>query len=110
MIYLETDLTQTKGWFLGPWNSDLSIPIGWATQGIDEPHLHAQMNEVYLVARGHSTALVNGEEVNLKVGDVLVVEPGEVHTFTKSSPDYLHFVLQSPFVKGDKVLKGERVV
>ena len=91
----------------------------------------------------------------MKIGDVLVVEPGEAHTFTQSSPDtrlkrgchnviaklhevrasevtlikwehpiggderlrmsrcdtlkslwydYLHFVLQSPFVKGDKVV------
>ena len=110
MIHLETDFTQAKGWFLGPWNSDLPIPIGWATQGIDEPHVHIEMNEVYLVARGHSTALVDGEEVNLNAGDILVVEPGEVHTFMQSSSDYLHFVLQSPFVKGDKVLKGERVV
>ena len=83
---------------------ELHLPIGWATQGVDEPHHHAQMNEVYLVARGQSTAIVSGEEVNLKAGDVLVVEPGEAHTFTQSSPDYLHFVLQTPFVEGDKVV------
>jgi hypothetical protein len=34
---------------------------------------------------------------------MLVVEPGEVHTFTESSPDYFHFVVQAPFVKGDKI-------
>ena len=62
------------------------------------------MNEVYLVARGQSTAVVDGEEANLNVGDVLVVEPGEHHTFKENSPDYLHFVLQSPFVKGDKIV------
>jgi hypothetical protein len=33
---------------------------------------------------------------------VLVVEPGEVHTFTASSEDYLHFVVQAPFVAGDR--------
>ena len=109
MIHLETDFTQAKGWLLGPWDSDLSVPIGWATRGIDEPHLHAQMWEVYLVARGQSTASVAGQEVNLNAGDVLVVEPGETHTFTYSSPDYLHFVLQSPFVKGDKVTKGKHI-
>ncbi len=38
----------------------------------------------------------------LGAGDVLVVEPGEVHTFESSSPDYLHFVIQTPFVAGDK--------
>ncbi len=104
MIHLVADFTQAKGWFIGPWNAELNIPIGWATQGIDESHHHTQMNEVYLVARGWGTAVVSGEEVELKIGDVLVVEPGEAHTFTQSSPDYLHFVLQSPYVKGDKVV------
>ena len=35
---------------------------------------------------------------------MLVVEPSEVHTFIESSEDYLHFVLQTPFTVGDKVL------
>ena len=103
MIHSKTDFTQAKGWLLGPWNSRLNFPVGWATQGVDEPHHHAQMNEVYLVAQGQSTAAVGGKEVDLNAGDVLVVEPGEAHTFTQSSPDYLHFVLQTPFAKGDKV-------
>ena len=32
---------------------------------------------------------------------MLIVEPGETHTFIDSSDDYLHFVIQAPFVKGD---------
>lgn len=39
----------------------------------------------------------------LAAGDMLVVEPGEPHTFVSSSPDYLHFVVQTPFMPGDKV-------
>ena len=104
MIHSKTDFTQPKGWLLGPWNSRLSIPIGWATQGIDEPHFHTQMNEVYPVARGSSTVVVSSEEVELKVGDVLVVEPGERHTFMESSSDYLHVILQSPSLKGNKIV------
>ena len=33
---------------------------------------------------------------------MLVVQPGESHTFVSSSEDYLHFVIQAPFVGGDK--------
>lgn len=62
------------------------------------------MFEVYLVARGASTAVVNGVVVELVAGDLLVVEPGESHTFTASSDDYLHFVVQAPFAEGDKRL------
>jgi mannose-6-phosphate isomerase-like protein (cupin superfamily) len=62
----------------------------------------SQMCEVYLVARGSSTIRVGDEKVGLTAGDMLVVEPGEAHTFHSSSQDYLHFVVQAPFVKGDK--------
>ena len=34
---------------------------------------------------------------------MLVVEPGTPHTFLNSSNDYLHFVVQAPFVTGGKV-------
>lgn len=92
-----------KGWFVGPWNSGVPVAVGWADRGVDVPHRHDVMSEVYLVARGTSVALVDGVQVPLSSGDMLVVEPGEEHTFVSSSPDYLHFVVQAPFVRGDKV-------
>lgn len=63
------------------------------------------MYEIYLIARGTSTALVNEREVHLGAGDILVVEPGEAHTFLSSSEDYFHFVVQTPFVVGDKQVR-----
>jgi quercetin dioxygenase-like cupin family protein len=93
-----------KGWFLGPWNSPVPAALGWATRGVNEPHRHDHMYEIYLVARGESTAVVAGSAVQLQPGSVLVVEPGEDHTFVDSSEDYLHFVVLVPFSKGDKIL------
>jgi mannose-6-phosphate isomerase-like protein (cupin superfamily) len=92
-----------KGWFVGPWNSALPIAVGWADRGVDDPHRHDQMYEIYLVARGRSTARVAGRDVHLGPGDMLVVEPGEAHTFLSSTEEYLHFVVQAPFHPGDKV-------
>lgn len=103
MIHLSSD-DKPKGWLVGPWNSALPVPIGYANRGMNEKHYHAQMYEVYLVARGQSTAVVNSQEVSLAAGDVLVVEPNEVHTFADSSDDYLHFVVHAPNVRGDKHL------
>ena len=94
--------TSGKGWFVGPWNSAVPIGIGFCDTGFDDPHVHDEMFEVYLIARGSSTAIVDGQAVALAAGDLLIVEPGEQHTFTKSSDDYLHFVIQTPFVRGDK--------
>ncbi|AWR87851.1 hypothetical protein [Meiothermus taiwanensis] len=34
-----------KSCFAGPWDSSLPVPVGYANQGIEEPHLHAQMYE-----------------------------------------------------------------
>lgn len=77
------------------------VPVEYA----NEKHYHERMFQIYLVARGQSVIVVNGTEFTSRQGDVLVVEPGEVHTFASSSKDYLPFVIHAPFVQGDKVIR-----
>ncbi len=98
-----------KGWYTGPWDSDLNISIGYANEGVDEPHLHRQMTEIYFMARGTVEMRVESDTVVLVEDDVIVIEPGEAHTFLSSSPDHFHFVIQTPGLIGedaraDKVL------
>jgi mannose-6-phosphate isomerase-like protein (cupin superfamily) len=95
------DYTVEKGWYLGPWNSRIDIAIGYAHCGIDEPHLHTVLHEVYLVAQGRSTVRVEQQTLELKAGDVLVLEPGEAHTFLDYSNDYFHFVIHTPGMAGE---------
>jgi mannose-6-phosphate isomerase-like protein (cupin superfamily) len=90
-----------KGWYAGPWNSSLAISVGYATAGIDEPHQHTAITEVYLIAQGTAEIRIEQETVALAAGDILIVEPGEAHTFLASSPDYLHFVIHTPGVAGE---------
>lgn len=104
MIHKKLDMDNPKGWYVGPWNSNVPVPIGYANEGIDENHFHSEMYEIYLVAKGTATAVVNKERVVLKKGDILVVEPREHHTFLESSEDYLHFVIHSSFKEGDKTM------
>jgi mannose-6-phosphate isomerase-like protein (cupin superfamily) len=87
--------TDPKGWIGGSWNWDLPVEIGYTTEAIDEPHRHRRQIEAYLVASGTATALVDGVSVPLSAGDVLVVEPHEVRSFTASSADYRCFVLHA---------------
>jgi quercetin dioxygenase-like cupin family protein len=82
-----------KGWLAGPWESSLPIAIGYATEGVDAPHRHAMVTEVFLVAAGEVTVVVDRAEVRLVPGDVLIVEPDEVRSFVASSDDYRCFVL-----------------
>jgi mannose-6-phosphate isomerase-like protein (cupin superfamily) len=90
-----------KGWYAGPWNSPLGISVGYACTGVDEPHLHTQICEIYLIACGSAIARVGEQSINLQGGDMLVVEPGEPHTFLDSTPDYFHFVIHWPGVMGE---------
>jgi mannose-6-phosphate isomerase-like protein (cupin superfamily) len=99
---------RAKGWLCGPWDSDLGISVGYANEGVDEPHVHRQMTEVYFFARGTATMRVEQETVELAQDQVLVVEPGEAHTFLASSPDHFHFVIQTPGLYGQDA-KADKV-
>jgi quercetin dioxygenase-like cupin family protein len=104
MILARKDAARpAKGWYRELFHPALPF-IGFANQGINDQHYHRQLYEVYLVARGSSTIAVDEIAITLHTGDVIVIEPGEVHTFVKSTPDYCHFVLHCPPVSGDKVI------
>jgi mannose-6-phosphate isomerase-like protein (cupin superfamily) len=84
-----------KGWYSRHWESASPIWIGYANMGIDELHVHSQITETYLVARGTAEIRIEHDTIVLTAGDMLVVEPGEAHTFLTSSSDYFHFVLHT---------------
>lgn len=54
MRVVRSNFTSQKGWHTGPWDSDLPISVGYANAGIDEPHLHERITEIYLIANGTS--------------------------------------------------------
>ncbi len=101
------DPSVSKGWYVGPWNSGLTVSVGYANEGIDEPHVHRRITEIYLVARGTSEMRVEQETITLEAGDMVVIEPGEAHTFLSSSPEYFHFVVHVPGLSAEEV-RAER--
>lgn len=92
----KADPAAAKGWYAGPWNWDLPIAVGYAHSGVDEPHFHRHMTEIYLVGQGCSEIRVEKETIALEAGDMLVLEPGEAHTFLCHSADYFQLVLHLP--------------
>jgi mannose-6-phosphate isomerase-like protein (cupin superfamily) len=98
----KSDPNAVKGWYVGPWNSDLTVSVGYANAGVDEPHVHSRVTEIYLVAQGTSEIRVEQETITLRAGDMIAVEPGEAHTFLSSSPDYFHFVAHVPGLSGEE--------
>ena len=107
MIHKKNNIENPKGWYSGPWNSNLEIPIGYANEGINELHVHEEMYEVYLIAKGWSIIKIDNNITKLEAGDMIVVEPNEIHTFIENSDDYFHFVIHTPFVKNDKKIIKE---
>jgi mannose-6-phosphate isomerase-like protein (cupin superfamily) len=103
------DKAQAKGWYCGPWDSDLGISLGYANAGVDEPHLHQRMTEIYFMARGTAIMRVEDKTIELVQDQILVVESGEVHTFLSSSPDHFHFVIQVPGLQGEEA-KADKVL
>ena len=104
MIIARNDESKpAKGWYGELFHPSLPA-IGFANQAIDACHYHRELYEIYLVARGSSTIIVNDTPRSLSAGDIIVVEPGEVHTFVENTPDYFHFVLHCPPIRGDKVV------
>ncbi|MBZ0301813.1 MAG: AraC family ligand binding domain-containing protein [Anaerolineae bacterium] len=111
-MQLERAGTAEKGWTVGPWNANLAIAIGYANTGIDEPHAHQAQTEIYLVARGSAQIRVEQASFDLSAGDIVVIEPGEAHTFLSSSPDYFHYVIHAPGPTGqvDKVMVSRELL
>jgi len=48
--------------------------------------------------------------VHLSQNDVLVIEPGEAHTFLAASPDYFHFVVHTPGLPDGQAKKDKKRV
>lgn len=109
-MQLEKADVNAKGWFAGSWNSDLEISVGYANEGIDEPHVHSEITEIYLIARGQAVIRVEKQNVDLTSGDMLILEAGEAHTFLSSTPDYFHFVVHTPGLSGDRAKNEKQLV
>ena len=99
-----------KGWYIGPWNADTQVSVGYANEGINEAHAHTRITEIYMVARGTSVMRVEQQNITLQAGDMIIVEPGEAHTFLSSSPDYFHFVVHVPGLAGEEARNEKEMV
>lgn len=98
-MHIERAVPHTEtGWNIGPWDTSVSISVGFVDESLNDPHFHEEVTEIYMVAQGTVDLRVEQETVRLHQNDVVVIEPGEAHTFLAASPDYFHFVVRMPGV------------
>ena len=70
------------------------------------PHSHATSVEVYVVRRGVCELVVNGEQREMRPGDILLMEPGDVHELTnRGAEGFELLVFKTNAEKGDVVWK-----
>jgi mannose-6-phosphate isomerase-like protein (cupin superfamily) len=56
-------------------------------------HYHEDMTEVFLIIEGTTEMTVGDTTVPLTKGDLVVVEPGEVHTMTNTSDKSFEYIV-----------------
>jgi hypothetical protein len=70
------------------------------TEGREHDHADAQLEEVYFVVRGGGTMRIDGEEVELRPGRFVRVDPASTRV-PVSGPDGLEYVVAGAPVEGN---------
>jgi len=71
-------------------------------------HRHLQKHETFFVVKGHVRMLVDGVEKVLMEGDLLVMPPGQSHSFTGIGPALL-LEASMPSVRRDSIFADRRI-
>jgi len=81
----------------------VSIPAGAKTS----PHIHKKLEEVF-VALSSLEMHVDDMHIQLEVGDIVVAEPGESHSFSAHPLSEAKLLaIKFPNLKDDKILPSE---
>ena len=100
-------LSSREGWHL---REGFPIQVGMKSGAtpFGGPHLHKTMAEYFYLLSGEIRLRVNEETLELKSGDLVVVEPGEAHEVLAATPDARLLLLMPPPVANDKVELEEK--
>ncbi|TFG28675.1 hypothetical protein EU527_16990 [Candidatus Thorarchaeota archaeon] len=76
----------------------VSIPSGMKT----EPHVHAILEEIF-IALTPVTVIVNNTSIDLQIGDIAIVQPGEHHSMQSRTMEECRLVaIKFPNLEDDK--------
>jgi len=88
---------------VGPWEcvDYMTIPAG--TQfGV---HIHDGSEELYFILKGAGTALLDGEERPVEVGDLLMLRNGGAHGLRNDGPEDIELLCVCVYLGSDHTLK-----
>lgn len=106
------DYQESRGWISGSFfpkeilnhDENVEIKIERLDSSITiKKHHHTRRKSWVLVIEGEIQFLVDDQEVNLKSGDFLIMDPGVTEEVTKSSPGTTIVSVHSPSGAVDKI-------
>ena len=96
-------LPEKEGWHLREGGFPIQVGIKSGVTPFSGKHLHKAMAEYFYLLQGEIRLQVDETILELKTGDLVVVQPGEAHEVLHASPDALLLLLMPPPIKNDKV-------
>ncbi len=97
------NLAGREGWHLKESGLPVQVGIKSGATPFSGPHRHRTMAEYFYLLEGELRLRVDKRELEMKKGDLVVVEPGEAHQVVRASPDSLLLLLMPPDVPNDKM-------
>jgi mannose-6-phosphate isomerase-like protein (cupin superfamily) len=84
--------------------AEATVPVGGAT----DEHYHPVAEELYFFQQGSGRLRVGDEERDVRAGECVLIEPGEIHKLfnTGDVPLRLLCCCAPPWTPGDTVLTG----
>lgn len=69
-----------------------------------ESHYYEKQKEVFYFLTDNGYFVINGEKIDVNVGDILMVEPGDKHkTINNSDKDFIYLCFKINFVENDLI-------
>ncbi|MBU0626712.1 cupin domain-containing protein [Patescibacteria group bacterium] len=66
---------------------------------IAKPHIHKIQTEVFYFLTDNGYWIVNDERIQPKVGDILIIEPNDVHTVgNETKEDYVYLCFKVDYI------------
>ncbi len=103
-MIIKKNIEQEKSWLFNDGSQPIQLKIVKPEEINPVEHYHKTMHEYFYLLQGTAEILVDGNTYDLGAGELLVVEPGEVHKISGYSPDMKVLLLMPPPVAGDKVI------
>lgn len=98
-----TDTSLIPNWVLNDRKHPIQIRILTCDQIHSQDHLHKTMHEYFYILEGSLVISLNGETIEMKKDDLLVVDPGERHFVKEKSKDIRLLLMMPPPVENDKI-------